>query len=632
MRCDDARLDLSAVADGEPSSAPEADLDAHVRDCADCRRFAAAVRGVRARLRIEPVDRVPDLAPAVLTRLFENPPVPSCAPEPTARRAEAPRRRPARRRTAFAAAAAAVAGVVAGATFVGLDREPTSPAAADVPARVVAGQADITAVEATYTVTEPGPTGRTLDAHLTYRAPEALALRVRETTPDVPSAERAQGALVVAGDRWWHEVTRQCSPAAGLVRCPAEPVRWSLAVTGREPFSDAAPIPLDLVVPVDAFTLAAAPPALGTRTVAGRRAIGITVTAAQAAGLLDGLSAAVDLRPVHPGDPVELWLDDHHLVPLAVVVRAGDDPARAAWAAATGGTAEPGDVVLRVEATRIRIDDPDVAAPAVPDAEVSSSVDAGFRPAPEGEDPAVPVPVPASLPDGFAPYRAGTMSAPGGPAVGVRTWTDGRAWVSVRATDRWPGGRLFGDVGDDVRPVDLGPTGRGYASADGRRIGLHSPDLDVVVAGSLPPDELRSIAAGLGLVGEPVPDDWAEARTADGATADAALPGRLTAGGLAGFGPPALRVTADTAAGAVVTEARSGPGDRAFLLTQRPGDALPPPSVGDEVGIEVRGAVGRYSAAEGELAWVEAGTVCSLRSDALTLGELAAIAERLEPA
>ena len=46
----------------------------------------------------------------------------------------------------------------------------------------------------------------------------------------------------------------------------------------------------------------------------------------------------------------------------------------------------------------------------------------------------------------------------------------------------------------------------------------------------------------------------------------------------------------------------------------------------------MRGVVGRYSPAEGELAWVEDGVVCTLRSQGLTLGELAAIAERLEPA
>ena len=632
MRCDDARLGLSVRADGErPEPATDAVLDVHVADCPGCRHFAGTVHDVRALLRFEAVDRVPDVASAVLARLAaETPDRMARATRSDPTRPGAPARPP-RPRVAVAAAVAAVAGLVGGATFVGLGSDPPAPAAADVPDRVVAGQADVATVEGSYTITEPGDGGRTFDAHLTYRAPEALALRVRETTAGVPAAERAEGELVVDGDRWWHAATRQCSPAAGLVRCPRESVRWSQAVTGREPFSDAAPVPLELVVPVDAFALAATPTGLGRQTVAGHPAVGVSVTAAQVAAYLEGLSAAVPLRAVHPGDRVEVWLDEDRLVPLALVVHAGDDPARAAWAAAAGRAEAPGDVVLRVEGTDVRINEPDTTVPDLPSAEAATTVDGGFRPSPTG-DTLARVPSPATLPPGFTPYRAGTVTTAGGPPVGVRSWSDGRAWFTVRATAAWPGGRLFGDLGVDVRPVDLGDAGRGYVSSDGGRIGLHAPGLDVVVAGSLPSDELQAIARDLGVVGRTVPGDWAEARTAGPAEADAALPGRLTTGRVEGFGGVARRVTPDPAGGATVTEVWSGPGDRAFVLTQRRGIALPPPSAGDEVGVEVRGTVGRYSPAEGELGWVEAGRVCSLRSETLTLGELAAVAEQLEPA
>jgi hypothetical protein len=633
MRCDDARVSLSLRADGErPEPATDVVLDSHVADCPGCRHFADTVRDVRAQLRLEAVDRVPDLGPAVLTRLGAEAPARSprpARPDPTSPSAPV---RPSRPRVAVAAAVAAITGLVGGATFVGLGSDPPTPAAADVPERVVAGQADVTAVDARYTVTEPGDGGRTFDADLTYRAPEALALRVRETTAGAAPAELAEADLVVDGDRWWHAATRQCSPAAGLVRCPAEPVRWSQAVTGREPFSAPAPVPLELVVPVDAFTLAATPAGLGRRTVAGHPAVGVAVTAAQMAGYLEGLSAAVPLRAVHPGDRVELWLDEDRLVPLALVVRAGDDPVRAAWAAAAGRAETPGDVVLRVEATDMRINDAGTTVPDIPASEAEATVDAGFRPVAPGDESPVPVPGPATPPAGFTAHRAGTVTTPGGPPVGVRSWSDGRAWFTVRATTAWPGGRLFGDLGLDVRPVDLGAAGLAYASSDGRRIGLHAAGLDVVVAGSLPPDDLLAVAADLGIVGEAVPDDWAEARTALPDEADAALPGRLTAGALDGFGDPALRVTADGAGGVTVTEARSGAGERAFVLTQRPGTALPPPIGGDEVSVGVRGTVGRARPAEGELAWVEGGVVCTLRGEGLTLGELAAIAERLEPA
>jgi hypothetical protein len=313
------------------------------------------------------------------------------------------------------------------------------------------------------------------------------------------------------------------------------------------------------------------------------------------------------------------------------VVRAGDDQARVAWAAAAGRAEAPGDVVLRVEATDVRINQPATTVPDMPTTEAAATVDAGFRASPTG-DTLTRVPSPATPPPGFTPYRAGTVTTGGGPPVAVRSWSDGRAWFTVRSTAAWPGGHLFGDLGLDVRPVDLGAAGQAYASSDGRRIGLHAAGLDVVVAGSLRPGDLLAIAADLGVVGQTVPDDWAEARTARPQEADAALPGRLTAGALEGFGDPALRVTADDAGGVTVTEARSGPGDRAFVLTQRPGTALPPPQGGDEVGVGVRGTVGRARLAEGELAWVEGGVVCTLRSEGLALGELASIAERLEPA
>ncbi len=215
----------------------------------------------------------------------------------------------------------------------------------------------------------------------------------------------------------------------------------------------------------------------------------------------------------------------------------------------------------------------------------------------------------------------------------------------MRATGAWPGGRLFGDLGLDVRPLDLGTAGVGYASSDGRRIGLHTASFDVVVDGSLPPDELRAIAADLGVVGGTVPADWAESTTATLDDAATVLPGLLVARSADGFGPPSVRIDGEDGDGdgadggrdreddgRTITQSYAGPGRRAFALTQRPSSVLPPPSAGDETGVEVRGTPGRHSQSGGELEWIEDGVVLGLRSDTLGLGELLAIAERLEPA
>jgi hypothetical protein len=598
VTCDGARLAVSLRADGEldGDDPAAAGLDDHLATCPDCRRFEAGIARTRAALRVEPVGEAPDIAGAVVRRL-------------------SPRHRAVRddRRPWAAAAVALVAGLVAGATFVGVAREPQSPAAADLPTRVVAAQAGVDTLDAGFRLTEstrPAPR----DGRLAYRAPESLALTVGDDR------------LVVDGDGWWRDAARACSPAPGRVRCPDPDPRWVTAVTGREPFSPATPVPLDLIVPVDSFALAAATGDLGTRTVAGRDAVGVTVTAAQAAPFLDGLAGAGGLRPVHPADPVAMWLDADHLVPLAVTVRAGDDPGRAAWAAAAGVADAPGTVIVDFAVTEVTVNHPvDGGLFAPPAGDPADATDAGFRP---GDGGVAPEPGPGGLPPGFRPHRAGTVTTPGGPDVGVRSWTDGRAWVTVRATAGWAGGRLFGDLGPDVRPVDLGAGGRAYASADGRRVALHTAGLDVVVSGSVPAADLRAVAAALGVVGQPVPSGWPEAATATVAAGARVVPGLLRAGpGLDGFGPAAVRVDGDT-----VTQVYAGPGERGFALVQRVADHLPPPGAGDEVGVTVRGAAGRYSYARGQLDWVEGGAARSLRSPTLGLGELLAVAEGLAPA
>ena len=646
MRCEAALVAVSVRADDELASDDLQALDTHLATCEACRQFEHRVMRLRSSLRLEPVDRVPDVAPAVIGRLRSGAEGPASAPVPPA-----PPERWAARRVMTAAAAAALAGLIGGAAFVGVGTGGRAPAAADVPERVLAAQGTIDALDARYTIAESGSLAveagrdghrRTFVADLTYRAPEAVALRVSETTPEVAAAASPTRSLVVDGERWWSDSTRSCSPATGLVRCQGRSQPWSRAITGREPFSTDAPVPLELVNPVDSFALSARPPVIGRRTVAGREAIGVAVTAAQVAAVLDGFSSVVELRPVHPTDPVELWLDAAHLVPLELVVRAGDEPGRRSWAASVGAADRPGGTLLKVQATALTVNDPasDVSDVPTPPTAADEALDAGFRVA-TVDDPAVArVPRPTAVPAGLRPYHEGVVSSAGGPTVGVRAWSNGRAWVVVRATADWPGGRVFGDLGPDAHAVDLGRAGTAYVNGDGQSIALHTNGLDVVVRGSLAPARLRDVAASLGLEGLPVPDDWAEASASDRASAAAALPGLLTATELAGYAPPAFHVhdelTDANAAGQLtqvtVIEARSGPGERSFSLTQWHASTLVPPSAGDEVGVDVRGAFGRYSAHLGVLEWVEAGHAVNLQSNTLGLADLLAIADRLEPA
>ena len=79
----------------------------------------------------------------------------------------------------------------------------------------------------------------------------------------------------------------------------------------------------------------------------------------------------------------------------------------------------------------------------------------------------------------------------------------------------------------------------------------------------------------------------------------------------------------------VVTLDYAGAGARGFRLTEAPGDTLVPPLDPDVRGVEVRDTVGRYQPSTGELEWVEAGMVVSLRSTTLALDELLGVSDHL---
>jgi hypothetical protein len=631
MRCDQARADLSLAADGELTAGRAGPLAAHLASCGSCSGFQAQLVTVRRRLRFEPVGAVPDVAPRVMAAVQHRGRPAALAHEP----APVPPRRGRRGGGLLPAVAAFVAGAVLGATFVGLGgRRPAQIAMADLPARVVAAQRVVTSLAAEVSLVErnwhPRVPERVLAGRLRYRAPESLALQLTDRTA-YPSAAwvRDDVTLVVTGDRWWRRGPRGCPVEAQPDCTPRAPqVR---VVERREPFADATPVPLDLVTPVRSFTPAAAVAPLGSRRVGGRAAVGVAVTAAQVAPLLAGLAPAGNLRAFHPADPAELWLDEEALAPLALRVTVAGGGERQRWAAAHGYRDRPGQAVLELTLRGVTVNRP-LEADAFPPPPAGTRLeDAGFRDqvrpaAPGAATAGVGVPDPAWLPARFRPYRSGVAGGPRGPSVAVRTWTDGRAWVKVRATRDWPGGRLFGDLGPLVRPLGLG-AGVAYASEDGGRVAIHGSGVDLAVSGSLAPADLARVAASLPAAGRPVPGGWAEAATATLPEAGAASPGLLRPSDPAGFAPPAVRVD-----GKAVTLAYGGAGSRGFLLVQAPGVRLTPPLDEDASGVRVRGSDGRWSPGRGELEWVEAGRTFDLRSATLSLEELLAIAASLVPA
>ena len=661
MSCSEAMAELSAAVDGELGPDRAGPLDDHLSGCPACGAFRDRLLALRRQLRFEPVGVVPDVTPRVLAELRSAGrwPLRSAGPWPLRGGVDNPAHR--RRRSAtlphrgaghqepglrrglrrgrrrgrgmLPVAAAFLCGVVLGATFIGLGRGgPGQVAMADLPARVVAAQRTLTSLAADVSLVErgwhPSVPERRFTGRLRYRAPEDLALELTDRTA-YPSAAWPRGdlGLVVTGDRWWTRGQRAC-PAEALPECaPATPqVRL---VERREPFADATPVPLDLVTPVRSFTPADAGAPIGTRRVAGRTASGVATSAAQVAPMLSGLAppGAGNLRSLHPSDRVELWLDTQRLVPLALRVTAAGTDERRAWAAARGYRDRPGQVVLELTLSRVSLDRPLEADAFPPPPAGARAEDAGFRdrgPGPGGPSGSA-APAPEWLPTGFRAHRAGVAGGPPGPTVAVRSWTDGRAWVKVRATRDWPGGRLFGDLGELVRPAGLG-AGVAYRSEDGTRIAVHGQGVDLLVTGSVSEADLARVAASLPVAGRPVPAGWAEASTSTLPEAMAADPGLRRPRDLRGFAPPAVRVD-----GRTVTLAYAGPGSRGFLLVQAPGDRLAPPLADDPAGVRVRGADGRWSPGRGELEWVERHRTITLRSTTLPLEELLTIATSLEP-
>lgn len=608
MRCEKAHEHLSAAQDAALASGEHAALAAHLAQCPACREHGTCLEQLRRAVRYEPVGQVPDVAAAVVV----------------AAAAEQQRRR---WRQRVAVAASFVAAVFAGAAFVGLDFGEPAQVRAAVPEQVLAAQTRVRSLQARAMIVERGwhaeVPERRYTGRLVYQAPESLALSLddRTTYPDERWASN-DVEVVTDGDSWWAQGPAACPPEA-LPGC-ADPGPRTQAVTGREPFRAATPVPLDLIVPVRSFALAAEPQRLEPRQVAGRDAIGLVTTAGQVAPLLDGLRQAGTLRQVHPADRVELWLDARALVPLEWTVHAEEGPERARWAARHGYNDEAGTPVLEVSFADVVLDG-DVPAESFQTPEAATARDAGFVDRPLAD---IQVPQPRRLPEGMRLHRAGEVRATGGaPKVSVASWSDGRAWVKVRATRDWEGQTLFGQPGDVVREVRVASGGVAYVGEGGQAIALHAEDVDVLITGSLPADELLEVAETLQVRGRRAPASWPASGTVSVEAVGEHHDGALVPPSLDGFAPAAARVVDDTV---VITG--TGPGARGFVLTQEPGATLTPPLEADVRGVEVRGVAGRYSPGTGELEWVEGGQVVSLRSATLSMDELVVLAGRLEVA
>jgi predicted anti-sigma-YlaC factor YlaD len=68
VRCEDARMAMSAVADGEATAEEGAAVAAHAATCPECAVYRAALERLDRRIRIRPAEPVPDLVGSVTAR------------------------------------------------------------------------------------------------------------------------------------------------------------------------------------------------------------------------------------------------------------------------------------------------------------------------------------------------------------------------------------------------------------------------------------------------------------------------------------------------------------------------------------------------------------------------------------
>jgi predicted anti-sigma-YlaC factor YlaD len=80
MRCEPCRDSLSALLDDEDPGHPIATLDAHLAECAGCRRFSLEIADVHRRVRVREAEPVPDLTQSILDAA--PPPAATTAPSP----------------------------------------------------------------------------------------------------------------------------------------------------------------------------------------------------------------------------------------------------------------------------------------------------------------------------------------------------------------------------------------------------------------------------------------------------------------------------------------------------------------------------------------------------------------------
>jgi hypothetical protein len=658
VNCERAELALSERMDGERlPSRLQAALERHLAGCAACRGFEAAARRVREGVRFRLAEAVPDLVGPIMERVASEPspkaippfvrPVRPFEPPPPARRRELGR-------VGVALLAGALVGNAVTGTGVWPGRSP-GPAvlAQELPRQVLQAATHLQGYHARFAVTEwhfqPRLPLRHFSVDVWLSAPERFRMDVVDLTP-YPNATwpRNDLSLIVNRSHWYLSGPGPC-PADAYPNCPLGGSQ-TRRVDHRVPFSEAAPMPSDIVLPLTTLADTNRLDVLGRGTVQGHPAVRVALTYRQASPLFAFLRQGGAWRPFFPDDRVVLWLDQRSWFPLAYRVYPADELERVAWAAHQGLPPEPpGQYVFsaRIQAFDQRIPDASTfAIPATASAENTSegaqTVKLDDVPRRVGFAPIVPTDT-----AGLHLYRV--VISPGGAGErGDQTivaYSSGLAWLKVRETRSWRTDAPFGPVSRLAERVDLPGGGVAYYEPAtrtlGRRLSMHGPGLDLFLETNLSRDALLSVAASLPVASD-IPASWSVQPSSDGVAerlslrqAVARVPFPVSEPQAL---PPGFRLisTELVQVGDVQSlnlyfgQASSDP-EGLIRLHIEPGTELPPASAAEQSAVQVGGATGRFTSSRDELEWVAGGIYYSVGGAGLDLSALMGMAESLQP-
>jgi Putative zinc-finger len=638
MNHEQAERLLSARLDGERlAPRAEAALDRHLETCAECRAFERGAYRLRESARIALAPAVPDLVEPIMAAVRTEP------RQVTRLRDVRPKRTRALMPRLAPVAAALLVGAIAGSLVVGgpWQREGGSAvAASDVTDGIAAAAVHLDAYQATFAIREthlsPEVPVRDLTMSVWFEEPERFRLDVVDHT-DYPSAATPTDLQLVVDDSTWYA----SGPApCGTARCPTR----ESAVRNRLPFSTAAPLPADLILPVSTLTDPDRVRVLGRGTALGRPAVQVEVPFERARPLFPFLDIGGSWRPFFPNDRVRIWLDERSWFPLRWEVFPASGAERDQWELRFGVRDErPGRPVFSVTALEVGLGDPDPQVFEIP--AVAGAKDQGARPVQlsqvEREAGFEPV-APASV-AGLDLHRVVLPRDETGGAVVA--YADGLAFLTLGETRTWMGDAPFGPVGVQAEEIELSGGGVAYyepASGEhGRRLSIHAAGTDLYLESNLSRDELLEAAASLPVEGLPMPDAWrvraagsavVERVTLAEARAAAPFPIALPASLPQGFGLASVELV-DAGYGVGVTlylrdrDADAGIGT--IRLHLEPANALPPASSADQSAVDLGGVSGRYTPDRSQLEWIDGGLYRSLDAPGLSPEGLLAVARSI---